>query len=299
MGDVKPKFEEWREWLFGEDTHSIQRQILNMIWDAAVFRTINEARNYSEIDENGEPQLNNMVHRFINHSFFQMQAIAIRRLLDGRKDVVSIGRLINDIQRNCHLLTRRTLLDVLGYPYEYEKDLASCYRAAVKGKPRPDILVYKHSQSIHKNIDSLAGVQSDQRSPDDSVRAELVAWLKRRLEGCWEIGNYVNKFVAHAATPESRAKINADELKITLGKLLDAHKIICEIAQLIGLRLLYHSYGNFLVVPQYDQFEHFEKPWVSESALPELNDYWQGYYKETMSWKDWDWQAGFNESTEK
>ncbi len=301
MCELKKKFEEWREWLWGEDTHSIRRQILNMIWDAAVFRSINEARKYPETDEDGQPQLNKMVHGFINHSFFQMQALAIRRLLDretrkGKYSVFSLYRLVHDMEQNSELLTRENILAALGYPYEYEKGLEDYYRARMKGK-QPDHMKYVHSKSIHGSIDSLAGVPSDQRSPDDSVRAELIEWLKGRLEGCREIADYVNKFVAHAATPESRAVIDADELQITLGKLLDAHKLICETAQLIGLGLLYHSFGNFLVTPAYDQFEHFEKPWAPESALSELNNHWQEYYKETMSWKNWDWQKEFSEYT--
>lgn len=300
MCDLKNKFEEWREWLFGDDIHSIQRQILNMIWDAAVFRSINEARKYAPVDQNDDPKLNGMVHSFIDHCFFRTQALAIRRLLDketreGSRSVCSLYRLVHDLQENRALLTRKNILAALDYPYQYEKGLEDCYRAKVKGKSAPNFLNYKHSKSIHESIDSLAGIPSDQRNPDDSVRAELIEWLRARLEGCGEILDYVNKFLAHAATPESRAVIGADELKITLGKLLDAHKIMCETAQFVGLKLLYHSLGNFLVIPQYDQFEHFEKPWATEETVKKLYQFWQDYDKETMSWKDWGWEAEFEE----
>jgi hypothetical protein len=301
MCDLKNKFEEWREWLFGEDVHSIQNQILNMIWDAAVFQSINEARLYAPADDNGEPQLNGMVHGFINHCFFQTQALAIRRLLDketreGARSVCSLYRLLHDLQDNRGLLTRRNILAALDYPYEYEEGLRSLRDAIGRGQPTGDLEKCKFSRSMHEAIDCLAGVSSDKRGRDDKVRSELIDWLIARLESCREIADYVNKFVAHAATPQSRAVVDADELKITLGKLLNAHGIICQTAHCVGLRLFNHSFGNFLVVPQYDQFEHFEKPWVPVSALSKLNDHWQEYYKETMSWKNWDWQAEFEKS---
>ena len=298
MCDPKEKFEEWREWLFGEDAHSIQNQILNMIWDAAVFRSINEARKYAETDGDGEPQLNKMIHGFINHSFFRMQALAIRRMLDRRNDVVSLYKLINDIERNCDLLTRKNILTALDYPYDYEEGLRAFYEAISQHKSPGDLVKYTYSRIMHKNIDSLTETDLVRRSPNDTVRKELLVWLKERLETCEEIREYVNKFIAHSATPKSRAAIRADDIKITLDKLFKAHKVICETAQFVGLKLLYRSLGNFLVIPQYDQFEHFEKPWVPVSTLAELNDHWQEYDKETMSWKNWDWQKDFNEHAE-
>jgi len=300
MCDLKGKFEEWREWLFGEDTHSIQRQILNMIWDAAVFCSINESRKCAETDEDGEPQLNKMVHGFINHSFFQTQALAIRRLLDretreGKYSVFSLCRLVLDVEQNCALLTRENILAALGYPYKYEDGLRKFWEALGQKKSCRGLEKYKHSKAVHNNIDSLSGVDPSQRCPNDTVKKELLGWLRGRLGNCEDVYKYVNKFLAHAATPESRAAIEADDIEITLGGIFNTHKIICEIAQFIGINILYRSLGNFLIVPQYNQFEHFEKPWVPKSVLPKLNDHWQEYYKETISWKDWDWQTEFNE----
>jgi len=298
MCELKTKIEQWREWLFGEDVHSIQRQILNMIWDTAVFRCINEARKYANTDNQGEPQLNKMVHGFINHCFFQTQALAIRRLLDkqpgeGKRSVFSLYRLVHDMEQNAALLTRERILSALDYPYDYEEGLRACWEAISRHKSPGDLVKCKYSKDVHKRIDFLAGVELCQRGPNDTVRKELLGWLKERLGNCEELYGYVNKYLAHAATPESRAAIQADEIKITLGEIFNTHKVICQTAQFIGINVLYHSFENFLIVQAYDQFEHFEKPWVPGSAIPQLYDYWEEYYKETISWKDWDWQKEF------
>ena len=77
--------------------NSIKNQIHNMIWDSAVFQSINECRKYAPKNEKGEVELNGEVHHFINRCFFETQAIAIRRFLDKRNDVISLYRLVNDI----------------------------------------------------------------------------------------------------------------------------------------------------------------------------------------------------------
>jgi hypothetical protein len=45
--DLKTKFKEWEEWLVGDDINSIRNQIYDMIWDSAVFQSINECRRYA------------------------------------------------------------------------------------------------------------------------------------------------------------------------------------------------------------------------------------------------------------
>lgn len=300
MFDLTSKFVQWREWLFGDDTHSIQRQIINMIWDTAVFQSVNEARKYVQTDNEGNPKLNDMVHGFIDHCFFQTQVMAIRRLLDketreGKHSVFSLYRLVYDMKQNSPLLTRQNILAALDYPYEYEKGLEDYYRALMERRTQSSPSEYFNSKSVHKNIDFLAGVESDKRSTDDTVKRQVFEWLEQRLEQCQEIYDYVNKFIAHAATPESRVAISANEIKITLGKLFETHKIICETAQFLGLNLFYHSLGNFLVSCCFDQFEHFEKPWANEETVKKLYVFWDEYDRETRKWNNWEWQQEYNE----
>ena len=44
LGAFRRKREEWIEWLFGEDPHSILRQIEWMTWDYRVFRVLYDSR---------------------------------------------------------------------------------------------------------------------------------------------------------------------------------------------------------------------------------------------------------------
>lgn len=307
MCDLKRKLDEWRIWLHGEDRNSIRNQIHAMIWDSAVFQSINKAREYAPSDAKGNPELNDMTHGFINRSFFTSQMIAIRRLWDketrkGKRSVISLFRLIDDMQNHCHLLTRESLLAAHGYPYDYEQKrellnrerLADSSRSGLGG----DLINCAHSKGLHFSMDILAGVDSSQRKPNDAARKEVFQWLKDRLDGsCKGIQDYVNKFLAHSATPESRETINADDTKIMLGSLFDAHQTVCQVAQFIGMKILYRGLGNVLVTPQYDQFEYFDKPWATEDIVTELYRFWKAYDGETRQWLKWNWRGQLSSNT--
>lgn len=279
---LKGKFDEWREWLLGDDVHSVRNQIHRMIWDSAVYQSINEARAYATTDGEGRLELNAMVHHFIDRGFFDLQMMAIRRLLDketrtGECSVTSLWRLLDAMETHVSLLTRESILASLGLPYDYEKTREEVLKryASISGvKTMGDD--YKRcylSECTHGRIDALAGVSASQRSPGDVVQAAIIRWLKERLGKCKAIYEYVNKFLAHSATPESRARLMDEETKITLGQILDAHEVICQIAEFVGQNLFLRSISNPLLVVQFDQFEHFEKPWVTEETLKKLREW--------------------------
>lgn len=305
MCTLETKYKQWREWLFGDDEHAIDRQICLMIWDCAVFLSINESRRYLPLDSYGKPMGNSMVHGFINHCFFVTQSIAIRRLLDrnvscGKKSVVSLHRLICDMEKCQRLLTRQKILEALKFPYDYrmEEDrilqrMANNQENGVRRMP-PEYEGCKFSQDMHNFIDEMARVTPENRKPDNSIPVTLFEWLKYRLDRCRMICDYVDKYLAHSATLESRQAIEGD--KITLGNIIDAHKIICETAHFIMLHFFYRSGGHFGVIPQFDQFEYFDEPLAKPDTIDKLHKFWEEYGKRVESWAKWDWKGEYNKT---
>ena len=305
MCDLKAKFKEWEECLVGDDINSIRNQIYSMIWDSAVFQSIKECRRYAPTNAKVKVELNITVHMFIYRCFFETQALAIRRILDKRNDVISLRRLVDDIEKHSHLLTRGSILAAHDYPYDYEQEKHRLYDDAFKNVPSGTAVVMGQdynkcciSEYTHKFIDSLAGVDSSKRSPNDLIRPQILKWLKQRLSDCKKIGEFVDKFLAHSATPESRNDLNPQELDVTLEQILNAHKIICQIAIFLGVKLGILSegrgIGDVLSVPQFDQLVYFDKAWVSEEAIEKLRDFWHTYDEQTRNWHRWDWENEFN-----
>jgi hypothetical protein len=288
--DPKEKFKAWENMLVGNDIHSIRNQIYDMIWDCAFFQCINEARRYAAKDDKGNIKRNGSLHSFINQSFFKTQLLSIRRLVDKRSDVYSLHRLIEDIKKNSSILTRKNILDTHNLPYDYKKARADFDNNTdwTQG-PVFEPNEIGHSEYIHRQIDSLTGITTDERRPDDLIPDNILKQLDDKLVSIDELCKYVNKFIAHSATPESREVI-PDEIKEALGKILNAHKIICETASFIGNKILFCGFGYVLPIPRYgpfdqfDVFEYLDEPIASKETIEKVRQVWEKYKTETEQW---------------
>ena len=298
----KEKFEEWESMLLGKDKHSIRNQIYEMIFDCAVFQCINESRKYGAKDDKGSIKRNGMVHDFITQSFFKTQLLSIRKLVD--KDfnrvqrnkpytVYSLYNLIEDMKNNSVLLTRKNILDAINLPYDYE-EATNNFKKETGYTTGPYIVPQEiaSSEDIHRRIDSIVGVGAGKRSSDDLIPNNILEQFDDKLASIDELCNYVGKFIAHSATPESR-KVIPDEIEGALGKVLNAHKIICETASYLGNNLLFCGFGDFLSISQcgqfdqFDLFEYLDEPIASKETIGKLKEHWEKYRRETEQWSRW------------
>ena len=286
----------WIECLSGEDRNSIIQQIQGMIWDAATFNVVNEARKLARPKKGGGVQLNGLVHGLINRGFVASQTLALRRLVDGselegKRGVYSLVALLQDMGKNAHLLTRAHLFAAQDLPMEGHAALHCVLedQAATPSEPADprmaDDLTLMRMERRHEAMDRLAGVDERTRTWQDAVRKGVFLLLKDKvMKACADAKKYVDKFVAHAATPYSRRKVNADAIALTLDHLGHAHKTICEVVNFIDAYLLSGNNPGFLKVPQYNQFEYIERPLVSGRGIGRLGDVWQEYLRETEKW---------------
>jgi hypothetical protein len=289
---LKEKFSEWENMLLGDDRHSIRNQIYEMMWDSAVFQCINESRKYALKDDKGNDKRNEMLHSFINQCFFKTQLLSIRRLTDRdtgkvRRNksytVYSLYNLIEDMKKNSALFTRENILAIHGLPYDYEEALAEYKNSIDHTKPYFVPQEIAHSEDIHRRIDSIAGIAVEKRSPDDLIPLNTLKQFEIRLNDIEGLCKYVDKYIAHSATLESRRNV-PEEIEGALGKVLNAHKVICETASYIGSKLLFCGFGVFLATPQFDQFEYLDEPIASQETIEKLRDLWKKYRRETEQW---------------
>ena len=135
----------------------------------------------------------------------------------------------------------------------------------------------------------MAGITDGKRSPDDLVPDNILKQFDDKLSRIEELCRYVDKYIAHSATPDSRKTI-PDEIDGALGKVLNAHKIICETARSIGNNLLFCGFGSVLSISrygqfdQYDLFEYLDEPIASKKAIEKLREFWEKFRVETEKW---------------
>ena len=281
------KRQQWLAVLNGEDQHSIHRQLIRMTWDATVFHVVNEARGMADPSPDGGVQLNGMVHRLFDQGFFISQCVAIRRLvdgydLDGDRGVYSLIALLEDMERHGHLLTRRNIYDAEELEYDdkaieqqFSEGLYHHYKTGEYPDDMPPNGLYLQSTTRHKHIDQLSGVAESDRSPDDQILPSVFQNLKTRVnEVCDDVARHVNKFIAHASTPESREKVEASGSPITLQHLEDAREALCQITAFLAVYMLGDSSSDFFPIPQYEQFEYIERPLVKAADIIKLERVW-------------------------
>ena len=78
-------------------------------------------------------------------------------------------------------------------------------------------------------------------------------------------------------------KRNPDEIDGALGKVLYAHKVICETASFIG-NLLFGGFCVFLPTFQFDLFEYLDEPIASKEIIEKLREFWEKYSTKTEQW---------------
>ncbi|MGA7925661.1 MAG: hypothetical protein WCA20_06660 [Candidatus Sulfotelmatobacter sp.] len=98
---------EWLSWyeLRKGDPNTIQQQLFSMMFLDLAYRTLAFARQKTDEDSVVSAQSGLLAH-FLDQGYVATQVLAIRRLLDGRKDVFSLRRLLDDITKHQHLITR-------------------------------------------------------------------------------------------------------------------------------------------------------------------------------------------------
>lgn len=295
----------WLQCLSGDDRHSVSRQIQSLVWHAAAYRVVNESRCLTPPDKDGEVKLNGLVHELIDHGFFTSQAVAIRRLLDGyklddpKRGVYSLVSLLEDLRAHAGLVTRRHVFDAekLAYDYSSIREEHIQYRDERRkaGEPAYGIpwrLNYHQHEKRHEELDRLCGVVASERSEDDSMSPAVFEALRDRLREAGQgFQQMVDKYLAHAASPESRATVNADNDSVTLAELWEAHKVICQVANFLSVYVLGSHNLGFLAIPQYDPFRYITRPLAHEEAVPELQAAWKDFENEIHKWALW----GLNE----
>jgi len=154
----------WIECLSGKDRNSIIQQTYRMIWDAAAFRVVNEARKIASADVETGLKVSGLLHGLLDRSFFAAQMSAIRRITDpsspfeGKKGVWSLTALLKDMATHTHLFTREHLLEASGHVYDYieiERRFTEWLATSHDCEYIPAELVSDHSSDRHKQIDVL------------------------------------------------------------------------------------------------------------------------------------------------
>lgn len=306
--EKSPIDQAWQNWIVclkGEDKNSIFNQITLMLWDAAIFRIILESQKDKYEKNSQEPRINQQFSSFIRRNFIHTQCVFIRRLsetgykLTGKKSTYSLGAIINDLKNYREELNREKYLELRDLKYDYSEIQRKQIAFVLQNHPDesipiPQELDWWKARDAQETFDKLSQTNIENREPTDLIDGNLLERLKNKLDDCRKINSYVNKFIAHAATIESRSIINFDELNLTLNNIWEAHEIIYKVANFLSAVLF--SIDNMPLAFEHPSFyAYWDEPFFKENAFDKVRMTLEGYREETENWMEssikdvWSW----------
>jgi FAD/FMN-containing dehydrogenase len=257
-----------------------------MVWSDVSFRTI----SHIAMNDPNSALRNTLVAEQIINGYVANQVLAIRRLLDSGRGVISLRRLLIDIRSNFHLFTRENCVCYDGLPYDYEaireKDYAS--RAGPPGKPVVFWVATKGpdgwggSQAAHRHFDKMAGVLPQKRTREDRLHPSLLdaveSWLEHTDANA--LADWSHAYLAHAGNFASRQRIK--DAEVTNIKITEAIKCIARATEALSADILYHAgrTNALMPTPQFDQFEGLDQPLMKPEADDEARELWRSLTQE-------------------
>jgi hypothetical protein len=300
----------WQNWIMclkGEDKNSIFNQITLMLWDTAIFHVILESQKEKLSKNPQAPRINKQLYSFIYRNYFHTQSAYIRRLTDasygitGKKGVYSLDSIIRDVKQHRDELTREKYLELRSLSYDYSKIREKEIEFILNQPPGKKFVLVPHEfdwepiKAAHETFDRLSHTTMDNQKASDLIDKCILDRLQNKLEDCRKINQYVDKFIAHAATIESRAIINIDEYNPTLNDIWNAHKIIYKVANFLS-GILFSIDSMPLAIENPSFYDFWNEPFFDdEEAFDKVRTILEDYREETEIWMEssvkdvWSW----------
>jgi hypothetical protein len=238
-----------------------------MIIADMTFRTLRAA---AEVD-GGSALHSPIIMRGIVQGYLATQCLFIRRLVDNKN--ISLRRLLKDIKKNLHLITRENY--VSGEGLSTDSDVRSSILA-------------------HERFDLLAETLQGSRNRADKIPKRFVATLENWL-GAKEIAEVVqwtNMSLAHSADREAHPDVNLLALVPTMEKISTAQRHIVRVAEAVSAYLLRGPIHSAIVpVFHYSQFSRLEMV-CNREAVKKAQERWRELAQE----RDEQWTQGVREA---
>lgn len=268
------KREKWLEWLEGpkrddptRKRYSIGHQISMLIWNYTIYKTVSEFRKYAENDSNNEIGFNLPFLWLFDQCYWDSQAIAVRRLTDNNRGMISLIKLLQDIKKNSKFITRENFVSFDGVPYDYEKAIIQSFRSKEGNsgiRSVPDNENWSKSKKRHLKFDELSNTQSENRQIDDKLNKKIMDKLIKKLEdGSESIISFVNNFIAHTGHPINNAT-KSIKPSFSFEEFEQSIRTIYHVYNFIKIKILCEPFTASVPIPPMGHLGGFDKKWAKD-----------------------------------
>lgn len=282
------KWMSWYEHTPGEP-HSIESQINQMIFNDLAYRAILSARTSSAAEANTSVS-NPTLAYLIDRGYFLSQVLSIQKLLDRGSDVISVRRLLKDVEAHRDVITREVYVSGDGHPYDYnnwtvalpEGDLG----LQIFGFGHPRLVAYAVSKGLHETFDILSGKEANQRSRQDTIRPSvfktLNGWID--LASADEIEHIRNNFIAHSADAFKRGAYQFAGMKFS--QFDELQRAIIRVERALTDCILSIRIGrNVVPIRPLGIFSRLDLPYAQAGSEDTMHQRWDELEEDRNAWK--------------
>lgn len=281
---------KWISWYSfrKDDPNNIEGQIISMIFLDLSYRTLASGRG----DFSKGPDIaarSGVLAHILDQGYVAIQVLAIRRLLDKRKDVLSLRRLFDDIRANSGLITRENFVAYDGSPYDPNdwQLLPKDPMIQIWGIDAPGLHRFVRSSERNKVFDKLSGTDQANRNRKDTITTavfdKLLSWLD-----CQEAKNLVtlsHKFFAHASDLPSRE--GATYTGVLLKDIEAIQRAIVSVERAITDDILFMGIARDVVAMEPLGFlKGLDRVYVPTETISEMDAHWERLRKDRDSWRN-------------
>jgi hypothetical protein len=277
----------WGKWMSWYDhspsePHSIEQQIQAMLFNDLTYRSIVSAR--STISPEIEVAARTSTLTFLLDSgYVTTQVLAVLRLLDNRSDVISVTRLLKDVQGHRAIITRELPYDPLGWQKD-GRELSGA--VGVFGLEAPELTYWMQSHHLHETFDRLIGKRPEERSRNDtipnSVFKRLHGWLF--TESIRKLEPVRNNFLAHAADEASRGETRYKGVRFA--ELDEAQRAIIRVERAVTDLILARRIARDVApMPPLGLFAKLDLAYATKDAENQMYNRWDELSDERNKWK--------------
>lgn len=270
------KRHDWLMWLEDDEHHAIWQTLSQMVWREVSFSALSRIA-----DSNPGSALNNpLITEAVLDGHVALQILAVRRLVDDTKGVLSVTKLLADVRANFELFTRENYVCFDGLPYDAEA-VAERERLVRTGSGAVWLdttgpAAYGPSEIAHAQFDRLTGIEASRRTRGDRLPKSILATIQHWIDdsGAPEIAKWSHAYLAHSGSPASRQAIGEYGLKGTkIGKAIAG---LARATEGISAYVLFASgrLNSLMATAQFDRFEKFENPIMKAEAADDIAAYW-------------------------
>jgi hypothetical protein len=285
LADYREKRAKWISWYEtgAGESNSLQDQWFAMLLSEMSFRVV---RDEGAKDPASMLNIPLVVH-LLSSGYFSSQVLATRRLLDPRKDVISLRRLINDIRENRGLITREVYVSFDGTSYAPELPELEIPGLQPADSPFSE---WNRSRVRQERFDKLSKVSQENRARDNQIDESAFSKLDNWIDssGASKLITLSHKYLAHAAEQSS---ISAAIPKgLSFAEVEGIQKAVVQ-----SMRVIYDiilSSGIYSEVVPMVPLGFFGKVWNGENLIESaarMNKQWDEMADERNQWvKDLD-----------